>query len=193
MIVLILGLFVFLGSHSISIFADDWRNRIVERFGVNTWRIVYSLLSVAGLVLLIYGYGLARAELVIWYVPPLWLQYVAVALMLAFFPLLLAAYVPGRIQKAAKHPMLVAIKLWATAHLLANGSRADIILFGAFLAWAVIDRISLKRRPERELPGAPAGAYNDIIVVVAGLALYGVFVFGLHAWLMGVPVPWPWR
>ncbi len=193
MIVLILGLVLFFGVHSVSILADDWRNRAVERLGMYAWRGLYSVASLVGLLVLIYGYGLARAELVIWYVPPLWLQYVAVVALLPVFPLLLASVFPGRIQSAAKHPMLVAVKIWATAHLLANGARADVLLFGAFLAWAVADRISLKRRTLRNLPAAALRPYNDAIVIVAGLGIYALFVLWLHASLFGVPVPGPWN
>jgi uncharacterized membrane protein len=115
---------------------------------------------------------------------------VALLLMLPVFPLLAAAYLPGRIKAALKHPFLVAVKLWAAAHLLANGTLADVLLFGSFLAWAVADRISLKRRPQRPLPGAPERPMNDLIAVVAGLVLYGVFVTWLHQWLIGVaPLP----
>ena len=105
---------------------------------------------------------------------------------LTLFPLFLAAYLPGRIQRLTKHPMLVATKLWAVAHLLANGMLADVVLFGAFLAWAVADRISLKRREPVPVPGAPASRWNDLIAVVAGLGLYLAFVFGAHRWLIGV-------
>jgi len=192
MIVLIAGLVILLGGHSVSIVAPDFRDRAADRLGELSWRAIYSVVSLIGLALVIYGYGLARAELVIWYVPPLWLKYAAVALMVFVFPLLIATFFPGRIQTAAKHPTLTATKLWATAHLLANGARADVILFGLLLAWAVADRISLKRRPLRPMPGAPAASFNDVIVIAAGLAIFAVFVSGLHALLFGVPVPGPW-
>lgn len=193
MSVLIIGLALFLGAHSLSIVAPGLRDRIAAGIGDGAWRGIYSIVALGGLLLTIYGYGLARAELVIWYVPPLWLKYVAVILMLFFFPLLLASFLPGRIKSAVKHPMLTSVKLWATAHLLANGARADVILFGLFLIWAVADRISLKRRPQRPLPVAPARPYNDVIAIVGGLILYAAFVAGVHAWLMGVPVPGPWN
>jgi uncharacterized membrane protein len=193
MIVLIIGLVLLLGTHSASIVAPSWVEQTSTRIGNNTWRAIYSVLSLAGLLTTIYGYGLARAELVILYVPPLWLQYVAVTLLVFVFPILLAAFLPGRIKAALKHPMLVSVKLWATAHLLANGARADVILFGAFLVWAVVDRISLKSRPQRALPEARPRARNDLIAVVAGLALFVAFVSGLHAWLFGVPIPGPWN
>lgn len=185
---LIIGLAVFLGVHSVSIVADDWRSRVVARLGVPVWRATYSIVSIVGLVLIVQGYAAARAVPVILYVPPLWLKYAAMLLMMFVFPLLLAAYLPGRINTALKHPMLVAVKTWAFAHLLANGALADVVLFGAVLAWAVLDRISLRRRTLRPTPLTPPSRWNDAIVVIAGLALYAAFFFGLHAWLTGVPL-----
>ena len=120
------------------------------------------------------------------YEPPPVLRHLTLLLMLPVFPLLIAAYMPGRIKVVTKHPMLVAVKLWAFAHLLANGTLADVLLFGGFLAWAVADRISLKRRPSRPVPGAPPGPANDLIAIVVGLVIYGVFVTWGHQWLIGV-------
>jgi uncharacterized membrane protein len=186
MSVLILGLVLFLGIHSVSIVAPAWRDAQLAQRGEGAWKGLYSLVSAAGLVLLVVGYGMARQSPVVLYTPPAAMRHVAMLLMLPVFPLLLAAYLPGRIKTAAKHPMLLSVKLWALSHLLANGNLADVLLFGGFLAWAVADRISLKRRPARVLPGASPRAMNDVIAVVAGLAIYAVTVFGLHAWLIGV-------
>ncbi len=186
MFLLILGLVLFLGIHSISIVATGWRDAQAARLGENAWKGIYTLLSLAGFVLIVIGYGQARQEPVVLYVPPVALRHVAALLMLPVFVLLVAAYMPGRIQSAAKHPMLVATKLWATAHLLANGTLADVLLFGGFLAWAVADRISMKRRTQRPLPGAPAGRFNDAVALVLGLALYVGFVAFGHRWLIGV-------
>jgi len=183
---LVAGLLLFFATHSISIAAPHWRDRFVARIGPGLWRGLYSLASLLALLLVIHGFAAARAAPVIWYVPPAWTHAVARVLMLPVFPLLLAAYFPGRIQAAAKHPMLAAIKLWAFAHLLANGTAADVLLFGGFLAWAVVDRISLKRRPPRAAPGLPASKWNDAIVVVAGLALYALVVGWAHLRLFGV-------
>lgn len=153
------------------------------------WRALHGLVSLAGLVLIVWGYGLARQEPVVLYLPPSWLRHVALLLLLFVFPLLLAACFPGRISRRLKHPLLVAVKVWAFSHLLMNGMLADVLLFGAFLAWAVADRISLKRRPPRQSAiTAPASPWNDAIAVVGGLALYAAFVGGLHGWLIGVPV-----
>jgi uncharacterized membrane protein len=189
MVYLIAGLVIFLGVHCVSIVSYRWRDRAVERLGAGPWRGFFALASIAGLALIAYGYGRARLAPVILYVPPLWLRDTAVMLMVFVFPLLFAAYFPGLIRAALKHPMLVAVKLWATLHLLANGSLADVILFGSVLAWAVADRISLKRRPQRPVPSAPPWKWNDAIAVVLGLALYVAFVAGLHAWITGVPIP----
>jgi uncharacterized membrane protein len=139
------------------------------------------------LVVLIYGYGLARQSSVVLYTPPAAMRHIALLLMIPVFPLLLAAYMPGRIKSAAKHPFLLAIKLWALAHLLANGSLADVLLFGSFLAWAVFDRISVKRRVvQHNVPGAPPSKMNDVIAVVGGLAIYALFVVWAHQKLIGV-------
>lgn len=186
MTLLILGLLIFLGLHSVSIVAPAWRDAQVAQRGENAWKGAYSLLSIVGFALIVYGYGQARQAPLVLYTPPAALRHVAMLLMLPVFVLLLAAYLPGRIKSAVKHPMLLATKLWATAHLLANGNLADVLLFGGFLAWAVADRISLKRRTPRAVPGAPAGPMNDVIALVAGLALYGVFVVWAHGWLIGI-------
>ena len=186
MTLLILGILLFLGIHSVSIVAPAWRDAIANRMGLLKWKAVYSLIAIAGFVLLWKGYALARTEPVVLYVPPAGLRHVAAALMLPVFPLLLAAYLPGRIRVITVHPMLVAVKLWALAHLLANGMLADVVLFGSLLAWAVADRISLKRRTPRAIPSLPPLAINDAVVVIGGLALYGLFVGVWHARLFGV-------
>ena len=186
MTLLILGLLIFLGLHSVSIFAPAWRDAQVAQRGENAWKGIYSVLSIVGFALLVYGYGLARQAPVVLYTPPTALRHVALLLMLPVFVLLLSAYLPGRIRAAAKHPMLLATKFWALAHLLANGMLADIVLFGALLAWAVADRISLKRRVARPIPGAPASKLNDVIAVVGGLALYGLVAMVLHVRWFGV-------
>ncbi len=186
MVWLVIGLVVFLGVHSVSIVAPGWRDAQQARMGGKAWKGLYTLISLAGFVAIVVGYGMARQSPVVLYNPPFFLRHLALLLLLPVFPLVLAAYVPGRIQRAARHPLLLATKLWATAHLLANGTLADVLLFGGFLVWAVADRISLKRRAPRPVPGAPARAGNDVIVVVAGLALFVVFYLWLHQWLIGV-------
>jgi uncharacterized membrane protein len=186
MTLLLLGLILFLGTHSVSMLAPAWRRSWIERHGEKPWKGLYSLVSLAGFALLIVGYGWARQSPVLLYAPPPWTRHLALLLMLPVFPLLLAAYLPGRIQATVKHPMLAAVKLWAVAHLLANGTLADVLLFGGFLAWAVAERISVKRHPRPPVPGAPPRPANDLIALAAGLLLYGLFITRAHAWLMGV-------
>jgi uncharacterized membrane protein len=185
MSLLIVGLIIFLGIHSIAIFAPGLRERVRSRLGEGPWKGLYSLISLLGFALIIYGFGLARQSPVVLYTPPQWLRHLTFLIMLPVFPLLIAAYLPGRIKTAAKHPMLAAVKFWAFAHLLANGMLADALLFGGFLAWAVLDRISLKKRPQN-LRTAPPGRFNDAIAVIAGLALYALFIGWAHARLFGV-------
>ena len=192
MLLLILGLVLFLGVHSVSIVSADGRNRLVKQMGEGPWKGLYSLVSLAGFVLIVIGYGAAREAPVLLYTLPNGFRHLAAVLMLPVFVLLLllAAYLPGRIKSAAKHPMLLAVKLWALAHLLANGTLADVLLFGGFLAWAVVDRISVKKRTAAGLlrpgPVLPGSKANDAIALVGGLGLYVLFVVWAHAWLIGV-------
>jgi uncharacterized membrane protein len=186
MIALIVGLVLFLGIHSVSIVTPGLRDAQVAQRGDKAWKGAYALVSLIGFVLLVYGYGLARESPVVLYNPPMWMRHVTLLLMIPVFPLFIAAYAPGRIKAATKHPMLVATKLWAFSHLLSNGTLADVLLFGGFLVWAVADRISLKKRPVRPIPGAPPSPLNDVIAVVVGLAVYALFVFKAHVWLIGV-------
>ena len=156
--VLLFGLIIFFGVHSLSIVNAPWRDRQAARLGEGSWQAAYSLAALIGFGLIVWGYGLARHDPLVLYWPSVWLRHLALLLMLPVFPLLLAAYLPGRIQATVKHPMLAATKLWAVAHLLANGMLADVLLFGSFLAWAVVDRVSLKHRAPQPVPGAPRRA-----------------------------------
>jgi uncharacterized membrane protein len=184
---LIVGLVLFLGVHSVAIVSPTLRARTIRRLGEGAWKGMYALVSLIGFVLICYGFGLARQAPVILYSPPTWLRHVALILMVPVFPLLVAAYLPGRIKTAAKHPMLAAVKFWALAHLLANGTSADVVLFGGFLAWAVADRISMKRRSTPQVPPtAPPGPWNDAIAVVLGLAIYTLLIGWAHVRLFGV-------
>jgi uncharacterized membrane protein len=183
---LILGLILFLGVHSVSIVAPAWRDAQVLRIGEKPWKNRYSAISIASFVVLMVGYGIARQHPVVLYTPPTWARHVTLLLMLPVFPLLFATYFPGRIQATVKHPFLAGVKLWAVAHLLANGTLADVLLFGGFLLWAVADRISFKRRPARPVAGAPPRPSNDAIAVGAGLLLYALLVARVHQWLIGV-------
>lgn len=189
MTVLILGLIVFLGVHSLRIVAEPWRQRTIARIGANAWKGVYSLVSIAGFVLLVWGYGEVRQQSAILYDPPVFSRHIAALLMLVSFVLLAAAYMPRNHFKAKLgHPMVIGVKVWAFAHLLANGRAADVLLFGAFLAWAVADFIAARRRDRAAGTVYPAGEdLRTVLAVVAGVMLWAVFVAGLHLWLIGVP------
>ncbi len=188
MSVLILGLLVFLGTHSLRIVGEGWRGAQIARLGLQRWKAIYSLVSAVGLGLIVWGYGLARAEPPVFWGTPVWARHLAAALTLPAFILLVAAYVPGtRIKAAVGHPMLAGVKVWALAHLLANGKLSGVILFGAFLAWAVADFIASRRRDRvagRSYPAA--GAARDAVVVAIGAAAWALFAFHGHAWLIGV-------
>lgn len=190
MFMLIAGLIVFLGVHSAQIFG--LKGGLVARLGANGYKGAYSVASLVGLVLIVMGYGAARAEgSMQLYNPPAFLHPVTLILMMIAMVLLATMKIPGRIQAAVKHPMLAAIKVWALAHLLSNGDLASVLLFGSFLAWAVIDRISVKRRPVDVIALEKARAapvFNDLIAVVIGATLYVVFALWLHPILFGVPV-----
>jgi uncharacterized membrane protein len=186
MFYLILGLVIFLGTHSVSIFAREWRDSMVQKLGPRGWKVLYSVISLAGFILLVHGYGIARQDPTVLYNPPFWTRHVTALLMLPVFPLLLASQFPTRIGIAAKHPMLAATKIWAFAHLLSNGTLADVILFGAFLAWAVIDRISTGKRPATRTSAKQPGKFNDLIAIVGGLLLYVLFAGWAHLKLFGV-------
>jgi uncharacterized membrane protein len=187
---LLIGLLLFLGIHSLGIVSPTGRERLVARLGEGAWKGLYSLVSLLGFVLLIYGYGVARQHPVLLYAPPVWARHLTALLMLAPFPLLFAAYLPGRIKKRLKHPMLLAVVVWATAHLIANGTLADLLLFGGFGLWALASIISLQSRPNRPLRTIAARPLNDGIAISLGLIAYLSFVLWLHARLIGVsPLP----
>ena len=185
---LILGLVLFLGIHSVRIVAGDWRDAQVARLGLLQWKGVYALVSALGLGLIIWGYGLARAEPVVLWLPPVWTRHVAALLTVPAFILLVAAYLPGsQIKARIGHPMVAGVKIWALAHLLANGSLADAILFGAFLVWAVASFASSRRRDR--IAGrsyAAQGWSQDAAVAGIGLAAWAGFAFWGHTWLIGV-------
>lgn len=185
---LIAGLVIFLGVHSISIVNYQWRDRTVARLGAGPWRGLYALTSIVGLVLIFYGYGQARSMPIVLYVPPLWVRDTMIMFIPFVFPLVFAAYFPGLISMIVKHPMLTGVKLWATLHLTVNGSLADVLLFGSVLAWAVVDRISLKRRPARPIRTAPPWKWNDAIAIGLGFGVYALMLAGGHAWLTGMPI-----
>ncbi|MCW5619703.1 MAG: NnrU family protein [Burkholderiales bacterium] len=188
MSILIVGLIVFLGAHSVRIVAEDWRARRLRQMGIGPWKGLYSLVSIIGFVLIVWGYAMTRAVPVdIWH-PPLWTRHVAALLTVPAFILLAAAYVPhNRIKAAVGHPMILGVKLWAFAHLLANGRLGDIVLFGAFLIWAILDyRAARQRDRANGAQRAPGRISGDVVTVVAGLAVWAAFALVLHAWLIGV-------
>lgn len=189
MTLLIIGIIVMIGIHLVPAFPDV-RERLIGQLGQNGYRLLFSVVSTLGLVLLIWGF--ARAPVIQVWVPPDWTRYVAMVLMLPVFVLLIAAYVPGQIKAKVKNPFLDAISTWALAHLIANGDLASIILFGSFLAYAVYDRISLKHRTATRLIPVPATGppFNDIVAMMLGTVLYLVFLFWLHPLLIGrSPIP----
>jgi uncharacterized membrane protein len=188
MTLLILGLMLFLGVHSTRIVADDWRRATLGRIGERPWKGIYSLLSIAGFVLLVIGYGAARSEPVVLYAPPVWTRHVAALLTIPAFVLLVAAYVPGNaIKRAVGHPMVAGVKIWAFAHLLANGTLADVVLFGAFLVWAILSFIAARRRDRATGRTYPAGPSSRTWLAIAiGLAAWALFAFVLHRPLIGV-------
>lgn len=188
MTLLVIGLVLFFGIHSLVIVAPGSREWLLQALGRHGWRGLHSAVSLAGFVLIIVGYGKARMAPEVLYAPPFWMRHVTFTLLLPVFPLLVAAYLPGRIKATLRHPMLVAVKLWALAHLLSNGTLADVLLFGGFLAWAVADRISLQRRPPVLQSAAAPRARNDVIAVVLGLALYAATLLWLHRLLIGIPL-----
>ena len=185
---LILGLALFLGVHSVRIVANDWRDAQVARIGELPWKGVYALISALGLGLIIWGYGLARVDPVTLWAPPTALRHLAAGLILPAFILLVAAYLPGtRIKAKVGHPMVAGVKLWALAHLMANGSLANLTLFGAFLVWAVADFISARRRDRAAGRGYPVlGGSRDAIAIGIGFGAWALFAFHGHAWLIGV-------
>ena len=188
MLILVAGLVLFLGIHSIRLFADGWRTRQIERLGALPWKGLYSLGSLAGFGLILWGYALSRATPVDLWVSPIWTRHITAGLMPIAFILLVAAYVPGnRIKARIGHPMLAAVKLWATAHLLANGSVADVILFGTFLIWAILDFVVSRRRDRLAGVSYPAlGIGRDVLVIVIGLVAFVWFAHHGHLWLIGV-------
>lgn len=188
MLIMVVGLLLFLSTHSVRIFAEDWRNRQISLRGENTWMGLYSLLSLIGFVLIVWGFGQARPESVIIWQPPIWTRYLVAVLTLPAFILLVAAYVPGtKIKTIVGHPMILGVKLWALAHLLANGQLTDILLFGAFLLWSVLDyRTSRQRDRAAGTIYVHAGISRDIIAIVVGVIAWAVFAAVLHGWLIGV-------
>lgn len=188
MALLIAGLIVFLGVHSVRIFADDWRAAQIARVGPKVWKGGYALLSLIGLVLIVYGYGLARQTPIVLYTAPVWTRHLAALLTLMAFVMIAAAYVPGtNIKARIRHPMVAGVKVWAFAHLLANGSLADVILFGSFLAWAILNySAALRRDRAANVVYAGGPMSRDLTAVAIGGVAWLLFTFWLHGSLIGV-------
>ena len=189
MLTLVAGLVLFLGAHSVRVFAESWRTSTIGWVGEMPWKGVYALVSIAGFVLLVVGYGMARHHpVVLWSPPPVALRHVASLLTLVAFVLVVAAYVPGNQLKAKlHHPMALGVKAWALAHLLANHTLADLALFGSFLAWAVlVYRAARKRDREQGTVYRVGTPSRTAMTVVVGVVAWAVFAFGLHRVLIGV-------
>ena len=186
--VLILGLVLFLGAHSVRIAADGWRSATIARVGERPWKLAYTVVSIAGFALIVWGYGLARQQPVVLWVPPLWTRHLAALLTVPAFVMLAAAYGPANaIRARLKHPMLLGTKTWALAHLLANGNLADVLLFGGFLAWAVLCFRAARRRDELAGRTLPSGTTAGTLAAVGvGLVAWGLFAFWAHGALIGV-------
>ncbi len=188
MLYLVAGLILFLGSHSVRIFADGWRAEQVARLGEQKWKGLYSVVALAGFVLIVWGYGQARLDPVVLWSPPVWTRHLASLLVLPAFVLIAAGNLRGtRIKVAVGHPMVLGTKLWAFAHLIANGTLADVVLFGAFLAWAIADYASARGRDRAAGTVYPPGTLGrDALAVAIGVAAWAAFGFWLHGPLIGV-------
>ena len=188
MLLLILGLLIFLGVHSLRIVANDWRSRQLSRLGAKRWKALYAAVSIVGFVLICWGFGLARQHPVVLYVPPLALIHLNALFTLIAFVLFFAARVPRNHFKARLgHPQVLAVKVWAFGHLLATGMLHDVVLFGAFLLWALVLYPVSRRRDRLAGTTYPAGTLKgDVLTVLIGLAAWMAFAFWLHLWLIGV-------
>lgn len=185
---LVLGLVIFLGVHSVRIVADGWRGAQIARFGEGAWKLSYSLLSLIGFALVVWGYGLARQEVQYLWNPPALLRHASAALTLLAFILLTATYVPRNAIKAlVHHPMVLGVQLWALAHLLTGGTLPQATLFGAFLAWAVLCYLAARKRDRAAGTIYPPGTTGaTLATVIAGAAAWALFAFWLHGLLIGV-------
>ncbi len=187
-LVLIAGLLVFLGTH-VFVSMRGARAAAMARLGIVGYRIAFSLVSIAGLVLIVWGYGLYRAhEWIDVWMPPAFTRHIAVTLMLFSVIFMTAVFFQSHIKAKLKYPMLASVKTWALAHLIANGDLGSILMFGTFLGWAVFARISAKRRTDEVAAVAPSGYTNDGIVVVLGIVIFLALGYVFHPVFIGVPV-----
>jgi uncharacterized membrane protein len=185
---LLIGIVLFFGVHSVRVFAEDWRTRQITRLGARPWRGIYSLLSGVSVVVLVWGYAQTRKTPIELWTPPSWTYPITSALVLVSFVLIAAAYVSrNRIKAKIGHPMTAGIKTWAFAHLLSNGTLGDVLLFGSFLVWAVFVFIAARKRDREAGTTYPVGPVSkDVITVVGGTVAWAVFGFWLHGPLIGV-------
>lgn len=191
MALFIIGLVLFLGIHLVRVVAPGMRLRMIAALGDGPYRGVYSVAVILSLCLLIYGFGIARQETGMLYDPPIFLRHITLLLMLIAFIVFAAGFLPsGYIGTYAKHPQVLGVKIWAFAHLLANGGTAEVILFASFLAWGVIMRISYKRRARNgEIAERRYQSWTyDLAAIAIGVMLYGLFFWKLHQWLIGLPI-----
>ena len=188
MAILIIGLAIFLGIHSVRIVAERWRQAQIGRVGEASWKLGFSVLSAVGLGLIVWGYGLARAAQVFLWNPPAGMRHLAGLLTLIAFVFLAAAYVPRNHLKARfHHPMVLGVKTWAVAHLIANGALADVLLFGSFLIWAICSFIAARKRDRLDGIAYAAGTASGTLMAVAvGIVAWAVFAFWLHGLLIGI-------
>jgi len=188
MTLLVAGLILFVVVHSLRIFADDWRSQMVARLGPMAWKGLISVASLVGIIMMSKGYAAARVAPVVLWQLPVWLSHLVSLLTLAAFILFVAAYIPkNKIKSQLGHPMVISVKIWAFSHLLANGSLADLVLFGGLLAWAVMSFRAARQRDRRDGVVRPAGAMGPTLAAVAvGGAIWAWFAFYGHAWLIGV-------
>ncbi|HVE21539.1 MAG TPA: NnrU family protein [Acidocella sp.] len=188
MLLLILGLIIFLGVHSLGIFAEDWRRRQILHFGAAGWKGRFALVSLVGFVMIIVGFGEARVTPVLIYAPSDWLRHLNILWTLIASVLVAAAYTPGnRIKARIGHPMLAGVAIWAFGHLLAVGTLSDVVLFGAFLVWALVDFVVSSLRDRRDGTVYPPGSrQGDITAITVGVVVWIAFAIWLHRWLIGV-------
>ncbi len=189
LLILVAGLALFIGVHLLTTMRET-RAAVIARLGEGGYKILYALISFAGIALIAWGFSIYRASgwINVWY-PPVAMRHIALSLMLPAVVLVVASYIRGNIYLKLKHPMLTGVKLWALLHLLSNGDLGSIILFGSILAWAVYDRISLKRRADPGAPPIPVGGVgNDVIAVAVGIVVYVALAFAFHPLVIGVPV-----
>ena len=187
MTLFLIGLIIFLGSHSCRIFAESWRNHMIDKIGEVKWKGLYTIISLLGFVIMVIGYGQARQNTVVLWQPNAVLIYIALALNLIAF-IFLAGSSPSNnaIRLKLKHPMILGVKVWALAHLLSNGTLVDLILFGGFLIWAVLDFRSARKRPIHIPEQAQISTKATMLTIASGVILWVAFIFGLHQFLIGV-------